>query len=214
MPAYEVETPPVGIAAESPDYGGEYALETQHVEKSIEALISFFRQGPRNRSLLRALAAQVQELEDVAWELKSEDFIDTATGHRLDLIGLIVGEGRSDRDDAAYRNALRIRSLVNRSNGRLTEIVTVLALLLPGEDIFVGEVYPAALKVDIEDLGTVSGELVGQILRQMKAGGVALDASVSYGGGLAVGAVDGDPLGGTLGAVDGDPAGFTIGGVL
>lgn len=215
MPSYVIEDNPELAAATGDDgVGGTYEQITDHAQRAVDQLIDFFRNGPRNRAVVRAIGRQIQELEDVVWALSSQKTIDDAVGHRLDQIGYIVGESRSGRTDTDYRAAIRIRMLINRANGTIPEFATVLAALLPLADISIGEAPPAAFRIDVDDLGSVSASTIRLALEQMKPGGVALDASYGFEAGRAVGAEDGDPAGGAIGAEDGDPAGFKIAGVL
>jgi hypothetical protein len=56
----------------------------------------------------------------------------------LDKYGLIVGESRQGRSDAAYLPALRLRVLVNNSHGLVSDIIAVAsAILTPGGYTFV-----------------------------------------------------------------------------
>jgi len=210
MPSYVIESPTAAEATTPEDFGGTYELETDHAGKLIEQLTSFFRDGPRNQALMRALGAQVQELEQATWDVFNAFDLDTATGHRLDLLGKIVGEGRSDRSDTDYRAAIRVRALINRSNGKLPELLTIAGLLASAATIHARETYPATISIDFDDHGAVKWALIVRLLTQAKGGGIRLLATTGYGE-FAVGSEDGTPAGGVIGSEDGTPAGFLVG---
>jgi hypothetical protein len=202
-------TPPV-TEDTAPD--GVYVHITNHDEIQIGRLIQTFREGPRTIAELQAYADEIQELEDVIFEFSTAFDPATATGFRLDYIGRIVGERRSDRSDEDFRAAIAVRQLINRSNGTFDEMVAIAEALYPDGEPSVRELYPASMMIEYADLGSLDFDLVNLLLQQAKAGGVRLGVGTGVGAGTgAVGSVDGDPLGGTIGSVDGSPAGFIIG---
>lgn len=190
---------------------GVYSYNEEHAAEAISHLISFFREGPRNQAVLEAMMAQVQELEDnIALQRDAFD-VDTAVGDQLDSLGKRVGERRDDRIDDVYRTAIRVRILVNRSNGRLEELLAIALGISPAATIRARELYPAALSLEFSTLGTSTLQNAYRLLKKAKAAGVRLLVA-GVGDDGSIGAVDADPLGGEIGAVDGSPAGFLISG--
>lgn len=190
---------------------GVHSHNEEHVAEAISHLIEFFRNGPRNQALLTAIMDQVQEVEDANWAHKNAFDVDTAVGDQLDLLGKRVGERRDDRTDAAYRTAVRTRILVNRSNGRLEELIAIAIGISPGATVYVQELYPSTISMELDTFGSATLQQAYRLLKKAKTAGVRL---LLVGGGTSesIGAVDGTPVGGTIGAVDGTPAGFVIAG--
>lgn len=162
------------------------AHNTEHVEQAIAHLIPFFRQ-PRTQAWLGVVGGKIQELEDALWALYSEGFLATAIGTQLDQIGEIVNEARQDRDDEDYRAAVRVRVLVNKSSGRVEELLAIavryLATLQVATPVVsVREYPPAALRIDIGaqlyNFQVPAGFYLLGLLRQAKAAGVALTATM------------------------------------
>ncbi len=154
---------------------GVYVYNSQHAEQAINNLIEFFRK-PRNSEMMRIVGGQIQDIEDAAWQLYNAFDVDTATGVTLDLLGGVVGERRDNRLDPDYRAAVRARILVNLSNGRIEDMLAVLAALIPNNTgILVQEFYPAAIRFDVFDsFSGASAETVARMLRQAKPAGVKL----------------------------------------
>lgn len=150
---------------------------TDHEQQAHDNLIHYFRNKPRLRAVLGSWAEQVQELETVFWYLLTRRGLSDAEGVWLEVLGDIVGEPRRDRTDGAYRAAIRVRILVNRSNGKLPELIKIAGLMLgEGADVQVSEHYPASILVRVHsDPGEVLGVDLARALRQAKAGGVKLD---------------------------------------
>lgn len=187
---------------------GVYSHNAEHVDEAISHLIEFFRHGPRNQALLTALCTQVQEIENANWDHHNAFDVDTAVGDQLDLLGKRVGERRDDRSDSVYRTAIRVRILVNLSNGRVEELIAIALGISPSAVLTVRELYPASLAIEFSTLGSSTFANAYRLLKKAKPAGVRLLVTALGG---AVGAVDGSPAGGTIGAVDGNPLGLTIG---
>ncbi len=187
---------------------GVYSLNAEHTAEAISHLIDYFRDGPRNQALLTALTDQVQEIENAQWAHHNAFDVDTATGDQLDLLGRRVGERRSDRIDDVYRTAIRVRILVNLSNGRIEELLAIAKGISPTATIIARESYPAGFSIELSTLGTSTFVNAYRLLKQAKPAGVRL--TFTGGAPLTIGAVDGSPAGGLIGAVGGIPLGLTI----
>jgi hypothetical protein len=166
------EAAPAPVVA---DTEGTYVYNDQHAEQAVANLIEFFRK-PRSSEIMRIVGGQVQDVEDAIWQLYTAFDMNTATGMTLDLLGGVVGEARANRTDDDYRAAVRARILVNRSNGRLEDMLAVLVALLPDNTgIVVHEFYPASIRFDVFDaFAGATAETVARMLRQSKPAGVKL----------------------------------------
>jgi hypothetical protein len=147
-----------------------------HAAEAISHLIEFFRKGPRNQVVLQAIGAQIQELEDAFWDLLSAFDLASAVGVQLDTLGKILGERRGGRADEDYRAALRVRILVNSSDGKIEQLYTIILGMLPDAVASITEYQLPGLVVQVlADFSDVSVVTVAAMLRQAKAGGVRLD---------------------------------------
>jgi len=98
----------------------------------LARLISEYHNTPRIQSLLLALLHPIQALDDTAYQVLTEVWnLDTAVGDQLDMIGDLVSEPRDARADDAYRVSLRVRVLVNNSNGTAEELLAITSLYAP-----------------------------------------------------------------------------------
>ena len=123
--------------------------KTNHVDEAIDNLIEQFKNKPKFQGFIRSFVNQVQELEQMFFQLLNDTVLDTAVGVQLDGIGSIVGEERQGRNDDDYRAAIRARILLNLSNGTPEDILGILSLLNPSTVIQLTEYFPAALTVYI-----------------------------------------------------------------
>ncbi len=153
------------------------SLEYQgdHRTDGLAKLLAQFKDMPRMEAVLGAFLDQIQKIEDVLWALFTEDWIDTATGDRLDVLGDIVGEERGGASDEEYRSFIRARVRVNRSTGLLAELVAIVKLIQYDDlDVHAREYYPAALQVEADEEVTVNPHRVAAMLQDAAPAGVAL----------------------------------------
>jgi hypothetical protein len=104
------------------------AKETAHVEKARGALIAQFKNRRVVQGFLDVFARRVQDIENVLWDVIDSRILDTATGAQLEDLGELVGELRLGRIDDDYRPAIRLRIRVNRSKGRIADIIDIAIL--------------------------------------------------------------------------------------
>jgi hypothetical protein len=152
---------------------------TGHVEEGLALLLDQYQDQPRIEALLTTYLEQVQALEDVALAVYTLRMLDIAADAQLDTLGAIVGEERNGRADASYRRAIRVRILINNSDGRAEQLAQI-------ADLFEG-VVAAGGSVDVRDyppasiLVTVHGHTFAEDpeetvrrLRQAKGAGIGL----------------------------------------
>ncbi len=122
-------------------------------DEAIRLLLAQYQETPRIQALIRSVTDRAQELE-TAIVSASENILslDSAEGVQLDLLGEILGEARDGRDDDPYRRALRVRVLVNRSDGTIEQLIAIILLFeeMSGTDLVsVKELAPARLEIRI-----------------------------------------------------------------
>lgn len=177
--------PGVGEAALSPttsDTGGSdgtlYAL-TSHGASALALLIQEYQDSPHLKALIRSYVDRVQELETgLASVYEFGLDVNTATGSALDLLGKIVRESRDDRDDEEYRRSIRTRILVNRSQGRIRDLIAIVRMFEGMDDtgaiVTVREYQPARVTVHVGGVPVNAPEDIHARLLRAKAAGVAL----------------------------------------
>lgn len=174
------------------DTAGEYAVTADatgggagtlralvsHCQAAVDLLIAQYRD--QDQPLIRAwLCAYLDRLQDIdtatASLYENALDLDNAEGVHLDLLGRIVREAREGRTDTAYRNALRVRVLVNRSQGTVADLIGIADLFEGGDpEIQVREYQPARVTVAVLAVAVNSPEALHTRLRRAKAAGVAL----------------------------------------
>lgn len=156
--------------------------------QALALLIPEYQETPRWQAWISSVMDSIQELESAAADVWGNVLnLDDAVGDQLDLLGRIVQEARDGRSDTDYRRALSVRVLVNRSQGRVEQLIQI-ARVFTSADLQVGavirlqEVQPAAIEIRVVRTPvTTRGEL-DRRLRKAKAGGVKLSTIIHPGG--------------------------------
>ncbi len=152
-----------------------------------DLLLAQYQDSPRLKALLCALLDPAQEFDVAAVGMYERALsLDDAEGVNLDLIGKIVREARDGRSDYVYRRALRVRVLINRSQGRLRDLIQIVRLFedmdLPGSDplayVRIRSVQPKRLEVRIVSVPVNEAREIHKRLRQAKVAGDALTTMV------------------------------------
>ncbi len=154
-----------------------------HVEQALALLPSQFTDSAKLRSLITALVARVQEIEDDTWACIEDRMLSTAEGVQLDQYGKVLGQPRDGLSDDDYRALLGIRILANRSNGQADVILQVVAGLLDRDRLSMGVEYrqqgTAEYRLDWEAIDATSTDrlaLVVKILDEITPAGVSYTA--------------------------------------
>lgn len=154
---------------------------TNHVEAAIERLIEHFSglDKPTLYGLIRAHVGQIQDLEDVAWQVIWGRLLDSAPGRteraegvQLDVLGKIVGCERGAYPDAEYRHAIRLQIRVNRSFGTPEDLLQVTRLAIGALPISVHrEEYHHVTYFYVEALSTSLAFVLHRSLQKTRAAG-------------------------------------------
>ncbi len=177
-----------GGASPGPSEGGNIVEITDVTAQGLARLIPEYLDTPRWQAWISSVLDSVQEMESAAADVWTNVLnIDDAEGVQLDLLGRIVQEARDGRLDADYRRALRVRVLVNRSQGRTEQLIKIARVFTSADDevsavVRVRDVLPARIEVRvIRTPVTTRGEL-DRRLRKAKAGGIGLSTILHPGG--------------------------------
>lgn len=171
----EIPTDPLGGGA------GDLAYLGSICDQSFALLISQYQDSPLVKAWICSYLHALEGTDDAAVDVWARVLdLDTAEGVALDIIGRIVREARGGRGDYLYRNALRVRVLVNKSQGRIEDLIAIAALFegVPVGAVRLSEVQPARIEVRITGTPVNPPAEVDKRLRLAKSAGVALTTIV------------------------------------
>lgn len=123
--------------------------ELDHKQTGRDLFTSQFKGRKVIQGIWDSLAKQVQELEDVFFDILDQRLLDVAIGAQLNVLGALVGQLRYEYDDTAFRKAIRLRIRVNRSKGKAEDIIDVLRLAYPTQVRDYREYYPASFSARV-----------------------------------------------------------------
>lgn len=146
------------------------SIDTNIEDRTANLLVEQFITKPRINELVRIFARQVQELEYVLADMLRIKDLDTATGDQLDILGEYVGEERQGRNDDDYRQAIILKSFLNKSNGEPETIIKYAQTLTNATDIQYLPIFPGKVLLQIVTNIVVDAALIAQIQKVAPAG--------------------------------------------
>lgn len=121
---------------------------TNHVTAAQSRLIQQYKDSTNLKDLIEDLfGTQVQEIENVFWDLLSRLDINSMVGTQLNNLGTIVGQARNGQTDTAYRLFIQAKVGVNVSESEASRIIDVWKLISLADIVYLFEAFPA--EVDI-----------------------------------------------------------------
>ncbi len=160
------------------DPDGNFAYEPNHVGIMLARMPSQFRDKPRIRALIQALALGVQCLEDDMFGVLISTPLDVATGDALNQWGALVGEPRGGLTDEDYRVFIDARVLVNISEGTPDELIEIFRrITAPQISIRYVQLPKATFGIWVfrdAPMGDNRARRVASMMRDAKPGGVEM----------------------------------------
>lgn len=121
-------------------------LITNHVELAKDRLREQYKNSPNILALIEAWVGEIQELEQVLFDLAEKRTISQGEGIQLDKIGELLNKPRDGRSDADYRIVLLAKVAQNISRGTSEDIIGVFKILTSSAKVQfgngdLGEIY-------------------------------------------------------------------------
>jgi hypothetical protein len=88
-----------------------------------------------------------KEINRITIGLMNQYDIDNINGVLLDRLGKILYVSRNGRGDDVYRSLLKLKQLVNNSNGTVNDIINVIRIMYQATRIIVEPDYPAGITI-------------------------------------------------------------------
>lgn len=156
--------------------------KVNHVEEAQANLVAQFREKPNLEALVASYVEQIQQLENVFFELLNrrslpkikigDREVESSFGAQLDGLGSIVGEARQSRTDDAYRLAIGARIVLNLANGTPEDIIRLIRALVGDKQVEIIESFPAHFEAIVNDPIDVDGFRVSTFVQSAKPAGV------------------------------------------
>jgi hypothetical protein len=160
---------------------GSLTYNATHVTDGVALLLQQFQGLPYIEGLIESFMHQIQDVEAALWQILQATDLDLCENSQLDGVGDLVGEERRGRTDAIYRAAIRVRILINQSDGTHADLLkiltTYLGIVSGAGTVELNEPAPAALALYVYTLPADTREL-RVVARTIKPSGVNLDGRV------------------------------------
>lgn len=148
----------------------ELAPTTDVVAKGLGRLLEQYKGKENIETWIQIYLEGVQDLEDHAWLVYTQRFLENAEGVQLDVLGDIVGEQRGGKEDPQYRIWIGVRIRLNRSFGTIKDVID--CILLATDALFtVREYTSAAFEVRFDEHPDFPNDIQA-IVKLGKAAGV------------------------------------------
>jgi hypothetical protein len=116
---------------------------------------------------------QFAELDRLIDKMSDQYDLEKAKGILLDRLGKLVDENRDGNDDELYRLLIRLRILLNTTDGSINDIIKVIKFIFSSEVVHIQPNYPAGISI-LHD-GESPAVNFNKYIAQVVAAGVAFD---------------------------------------
>lgn len=124
-----------------------------YVDSGKNLILSQYRSSNVLNVYLESLLKEVQELEDVIYDVYLHMPLEFMYGVQLDRVALSYGLLRNGLDDISFRTRIITQIQLNLSSGTPESIIRATKLLSGATKVKFGEVYPAGVSLYIEAKG-------------------------------------------------------------
>lgn len=154
-----------------------------HVQDALDRLMEQYRNKPRISAILTSLVDQIQDLEDVVFEVRDGTMLFNGTtypaiGAQLDQIGEIVGQKRNGLEDAQYLLFILGKIAANYSDASLPTILKIIKIIYQPESVFIRNVYPNAIAYSLGN--PALDPLFFNLARTLIQGALGQTVDISY----------------------------------
>lgn len=118
--------------------------EINYSQEAIDRLLWQYRDSTNLKAVIEAICGELELTQEDVFAIVNSFNIDDGTGIFLDLIGKIVLEDRKGRDDPEYRDALRLKVLLNTSQGTPNTLLEALTLATEATEVRIWEYFPVS----------------------------------------------------------------------
>ena len=162
-------------------FWGEWSFGTDESEfcnRAVTRLIEQFDHKDDFKKYLCALITPFDDIKDMLNDLQFKRNLDNAEGVQLDGIGDIVGLARGGLSDDDYRVQIRIKIVINASNGETESVIAAMLIFAGGTFVDFISLFPAGF-ILVSD-GTIPSNII-PLLEQVAQAGVRLEVYATYG---------------------------------
>ena len=152
---------------------------TDHFIQAKRRLITQYKNKTNIENTINLFADQIQELENMFFDLLLERWLASAIGVQLDGIGEILDTARDGRNDDDYRAFLYTSIAIYNSEGTIEDIIQIFKTLSGAEKVELAEIGIAGFRLTgINANPIIEESLIVNTINQTKIAGVKVDSIV------------------------------------
>jgi len=151
-----LESPPPGIK------------KIEDYDYNLSLLIQQYKDKPKFKQILQAMNKQAEDLENAIFEIRDDYWLSTAEGEQLDVIGKIVGIDRAGKDDINYREAIRVKIIINNGSGESSTIILFFKDLYGASSVYVLNLGYGIVQVMVDI--TITQDILNKFIKILAAG--------------------------------------------
>jgi hypothetical protein len=138
-----------------------------HVDRAKANLTSDYSDAVKVRGLVAAFVSEIQEVEQVMYELIVSRYIGNASDAQLDQYGAAVGEPRAGLTNAEYRKFILARILTNLGEGEIPRLLEVVKTITSASRVKYTAAHPAHFLVEYVRGGYTSAAFRNRVKSQV-----------------------------------------------
>ncbi len=160
----------------------EITIITDHKKLAFARFLEQWKNKTNMERSIRALVGGYDEMETMFFQILDETFdIDVAIGAQLDVLGIIVGQGRLSFADDFYRILLRARIGINISEGEPERIISTAKILTGATFLHYMNLRNGEVAIGTDGIiDVVTKDFLLKNLQRVLMGGVRLDYVATY----------------------------------
>ena len=147
-----------------------------HIIQAENHLISQYKNKTNIDNVIVIFGQQIQELEDMFFDLLLERYLATAIGEQLDMLGDLLNQDRLGLSDDNYRVLLYNKIAEYNSEGAIEDIISIFKIVSGSERVELSELGIAAFALTGFNANPITDtSLIVNSVENAKAAGVKVD---------------------------------------
>ena len=159
----------------------QYDSQTDIFSLICDQQTSQFEEKVVFKAITEVIAEQLQDLNDVFYQLLTERSLNAAVGEQLDVLGRILVLPRNGEIDVDYRRLLKAKAGINASTGSPATMIPILKLVTDSTYVGLQEISATPATVSAVVNGNDIANQSLELLEQIAAAGINLTILSSYG---------------------------------
>jgi len=145
---------------------------TDHEQRADNRFITQYKESDIKK-VTKIYSKQIQELEDVFFQLLNERSLTGSIGVQLDNFGTIVDQARLSLPDSTYRALITVKIAEINSQATIEDLIQIFSIFMNADEIIFGDIYPSSFQLTAVNPSPIADlSLLSQAITRAKSPGV------------------------------------------